>query len=447
MTRAAMSLRRHAAPTREARPLARALLWLTFLAPFFYATYGAANYLASLRGDVGAFVFGWERHIPFIAWTIIPYWSINLFYGLSLLICLTRAEVDALGRRLLTAQMIAVTCFILFPLRFTFARPTADGLAGFLFDALASFDQPFNQAPSLHIALLVILWKHYLNHVPQWARPLLNAWFALVGISVLTTYQHHVIDVPTGALLGFLCLWLWPDHRAGPSAPITLAHDLRRRRLAWRYGAAAAVCAISAAQLAGSGILLLWPALSLAIVAANYAFVGAAGFDKAADGRMSAAAAVVLMPYLLGAFLNSRLWTWRDPAPVAIADDVWLGRFLVGRDARQFATVVDVAAELPRLTSTESYQAVPMLDLVTPDVNDLRRAAGLIAAARARGPVLICCALGFARSAAAAVTWLVMSGRAATAAEAIARLRDARPRIVVDAATLEAIETAARGHA
>ena len=31
-----------------------------------------------------------------------------------------------------------------------------EGFAGFLFRALGAFDKPFNQAPSLHIALLVI---------------------------------------------------------------------------------------------------------------------------------------------------------------------------------------------------------------------------------------------------------------------------------------------------
>ena len=71
-------------------------------------------------------VFAWERHIPFLAWTIIPYWSINAFYGLSLFVCAERrAELDTHGRRLLTAQIVAVACFILFPLRFTF-RPAGD---------------------------------------------------------------------------------------------------------------------------------------------------------------------------------------------------------------------------------------------------------------------------------------------------------------------------------
>ena len=103
----------------------------------------------------------WETGIPFWAWTILPYWSIDLLYGLSLFACTTRRELDTHAKRLLTAQVVAVACFVLVPLRFTFDRPAADGLWGLMFAALAGFDQPFNQLPSLHIALAAILWALY----------------------------------------------------------------------------------------------------------------------------------------------------------------------------------------------------------------------------------------------------------------------------------------------
>ena len=60
------------------------------------------------------------------------------FYALSLFVCASKAELDTHARRLLTAQIGAVACFILFPLRFTFARPEASGLDGLLFTALTS---------------------------------------------------------------------------------------------------------------------------------------------------------------------------------------------------------------------------------------------------------------------------------------------------------------------
>ena len=143
----------------QARPWRRALAGSAFSARFFFASYGFANWLAAQRAHVGAIVFAWERAIPFLPWTIVPYWSIDLFYGLSLFVCThaTRAR-HATRRRLLTAQVVAVACFIAFPLRFASCGRRPAGSFGLLFAVLGSFDKPFNQAPSLHIALLCILW-------------------------------------------------------------------------------------------------------------------------------------------------------------------------------------------------------------------------------------------------------------------------------------------------
>src|SRR5262245_5037627 len=95
-----------------ARPWKRGLAWLAFLGPFFFASYGLAAWIAGQRSAVGSIVFAWEQAIPFVGWTIVPYWSIDLLYGLSLLFFATRSELDRHALRLLTAQLIAVACFI-----------------------------------------------------------------------------------------------------------------------------------------------------------------------------------------------------------------------------------------------------------------------------------------------------------------------------------------------
>ncbi|MET0428820.1 MAG: phosphatase PAP2/dual specificity phosphatase family protein, partial [Microvirga sp.] len=416
-------------PSRD-RPWRLAVAWLAFLAPFFYLTYGLANWAASLRGDVPSLVYGWEAHIPFWAWTILPYWSINAFYGLSFFVCPNAAELNAHGRRLLTAQVIAVACFLAFPLRFTFPHPDTDGIPGFLFTVLTGFDKPFNQAPSLHIALLVILWDLYARVVPAGSRALLHAWFALIGLSVLTTYQHHFIDVPTGALLGFLCLWAWPLQGQSPLAHARFAADPRRRRLAAIYALAGLVPAALALRFGGAAAWLLYPAVSLGLVAMNYAFLGPAGFQKGRDGALSLAARVLLAPYCLGAWINSRLWTRRDPNPVAIAAGVHLGRIPSGNEGngRSHLRIVDVCAELPS-GSSHGIRTFPMLDLVGPAAATLRAAADAVEEARASGPVLVCCALGYARSAAVVAAWLLRTGRARTARDAAARILAARPAV------------------
>src|SRR5882672_4473267 len=107
-------------PAGGARPWKRALAWLAFLGPFFFASYGFANWLASRRPDVGSVVFDWEHSIPFAAWTIVPYWSIDFLYALSLFVCTSRRELDVHALRLFAAQVICIAFFLAFPLTFTF---------------------------------------------------------------------------------------------------------------------------------------------------------------------------------------------------------------------------------------------------------------------------------------------------------------------------------------
>lgn len=413
------------------RPWGRALLWLIFLGPLFFLSYGYANSVAAARVDVPSIVFDWERAMPFWAWTIVPYWSIDLFYGISLFVCRDRRELDTQALRLLSAQVVAISCFLLFPLHFSFTRPETGGVFGWLFDVLLGFDKPFNQAPSLHIVLLIVLWVRFAQHLGGVWRWMLHLWFALIGVSVLTTYQHHFIDLPTGVLAGWLCVWLWPERAAAPWRHAALTRDPQRWKLALIYLAGASACAYAAIALGGVALWLLWPALSLLLVALNYAVLGADGFQKRDDGRLSTAACWLYAPYLLGAWLNSRWWTRNAPQPVWVIDEVWLGR-VPGRDERDgYARVIDVSAELPLRPWRSGDVVRPMLDLVAPSAEQLRQAAIDIESLRGHGEILVCCALGYSRSAAAVAAWLLHSGRAATVDEAIAILRKARPAIVL----------------
>jgi hypothetical protein len=431
------------------RPWQRATLWLLFLGPFFLATYSFANWLASRRSDVGAIVFEWERYIPFWPWAIVPYWSIDIFYIASLLVCATRRELDTHVRRLIAAQVVAVTCFILFPLRQTSVRPATDGIYSLMFDALASFDQPFNQAPALHIALLIILWVPLARHLHGAWCWLLHAWFVLIAVSVLTTFQHHFIDVPTGLLAGWLCVLLFPDDSAPLLAQAKLSADARRRSLALRYFLCALAIAVLSVALGGWALWLLWVSVSLWIVCAIYLFLNENSFRKRSDGTMMPASQWLLAPYFIGAWLNSRWWTRNAREANLIAPDVWLGR-APGKNAGNgelppgVNTLIDLSAELPCRADSKHYVNLPVLDLTPLDAVRLDAAARAITHALQNGPVLIYCALGFSRSAAAAAAWLIASGRAADAAGAAAQILKARPQAVLRREQLELLDQYAR---
>lgn len=406
-----------------ARPWLRAAAWLAFLAPFFFATYNFANVYASRLSHVPAIAFAWERHVPFLAWTVLVYWSSDLLYGLSLVMCRTREELDRHAWRLIAIQIFSIACFLAFPLRCTYERPLTHGWAAWLFGSLASFDKPFNQAPSLHVSLAVILWARYRRHLSGSLRALAGCWFVLVGLSAWTTYQHQFIDLPAGAWAGLLVLAAIPE-RCYPES--------RRARLAGWYLLASIVLTAAAFTWRGAAWLALWPAFSLSMIACGY-WTGDPAWLSKRGGRV----AFWMWPYTVGAWLNSRWWTRGQDPWQHLADGVWIGRAPGPRGA-PFRTVIDLTAEIP----VRARYHVPVLDLTVPRADQLSEAIAAIDAAER--PVLVCCALGYSRSATVAAAWLAHAGHAASAEEAVSRVRCVRPQVVIGKEELRLVESCTR---
>lgn len=424
--------------TDSGRPWRRAFVWLAILGPFFFLSYGFANWLASQRTDVGAIVFDWEHGMPFLAWSIVPYWSIDLFYVLSLLLPRSRVELDAHAKRLLAAQIISVIFFIAFPLHFTFERPPTSGVFGWMFDVLLGFDKPFNQAPSLHISLLVILWTLYARYARGIWLWLLRTIAVLIGLSVLTTYQHHFIDIPTGILVGGLAVLVFPLDRQ----PALTQRDSRRWLIGARYLAGGVAFAVLALWLRGAWLWLLWPTCSLVIVAGIY-FRGDPLLFRKNSGRMDEAVAVLLAPYLVGVWINSRWWTRQQPSPSEIMPGLWLSRWPTRAEIKRLQpqALVDCCAELPVNAQGRLLLAVPMLDLLTPEVFQIERGVAAISTARQSGSTLVFCALGYSRSAVIVVAWLFDQGHAANIEAAMAMVRRAQPNLVLSSSHITQLES------
>ncbi|WP_175974289.1 phosphatase PAP2/dual specificity phosphatase family protein [Burkholderia sp. BCC1047] len=427
-----------AEPAAGARDASFALRfgWLAAMGAVFFSTYGFANWLAARRAAVPTFAFGWEHAIPFVPWTIVPYWSIDLLYALSFFFWTRRDDLLDHVKRLLTVQLVSVACFIAWPLRFGFERPDAGGVAGALFTLLMGFDKPFNQAPSLHIGLLVVLWAVYAKHLRgTFARVVLHPWFAAIGVSVLTTYQHHAIDVPTGAAVGCLALFLFPLRDAAGRLPgADASPSAAGRALARRYAFGAALAALACVPRApGWALAAGWVALALACVAWAYRCGAPGAFQKDADGRFPVFVGWLLAPTIAGAFVNSRLWTFRQPAPVRIDERVSIGRTPTTREIRRhgFTALVDLTAEMPRWAAADAslaYACVPQLDLVAPTAAQLAQAVAALERLHGDGrDVLVCCALGYGRSVLCAAAWLAVRRGLTDARDALAAVRAVRP--------------------
>ncbi|QBQ63725.1 phosphatase PAP2 family protein [Actinobacillus indolicus] len=410
--------------------------YLLAVGMLFYASYGLSNWFTAQRADVPEIAYEWEQHIPFLAWTIVPYWSLNVMYSLAFFFARSRQELHRYITHLVVAQVIAVSCFLLFPLQFSWTKPETTGISGYLFASLATFDQPYNQAPSLHIILTVIVGMFYWRYLPRtWRIPLL-LWLGLIAVSILTTYQHHFIDLPTGALVGWLVVWALPYEQPSPLQKWRRFDASRFAQMKWYLLGGIAVSVI-AVVLGGSGFWLLWISVALFLVSYALYYGGIRVYQKQPNGKLSTAATVLLLPYLIGVRTNIAFWLRGKPKSSQVQTNLAIGSLTV---AKQFDAVVDLCAEYPCIKPPANYVSVPMLDMATPTVDDLITAVYQVQQFhRQQYNVLVCCALGYGRSAAVILVWLVVYGGCQHLPQALERLRSIRPHVVLPLATEQVV--------
>lgn len=394
-------------------------LWLVVLMPLFFGIYGYTNhYAAQLPAEkVGEYVYAWEAHLPFLAWTILPYWSIDLLYGLSLFLPMSAFSLRQHALRLLLATPIAALFFYFYPLKFSSPKPSSQGLYQWLFDQLGNFDLAFNQTPSLHIILLVIIWQAYLSlftnspskliNIMKW---LWNSWCCLIGISVLTTYQHHFIDIPTGFLIGALICYCFPLN----SEQSFKFSGVKNKKLALSY-LILSVGLISLAFFLSLewAIMVAWLAVSLGLIACAYGGLGSDIFQKNAEGKVSFASYIVFLPYRLLSKLIRKLFYKTHHSPQVVCDEIILGSYAMSRQTNAQA-IFDVCAEYPRQNfKVQGYCSAPLLDLTTPNLTDLKLAVmALNDLIEKYQTVFVHCALGLSRSSTVVLAWLMYARKA-----------------------------------
>lgn len=421
----------------------RAAVTAVGLSLLFVVVYSTTNWLASQRSDVGSWYYQWELAIPFVPLMIIPYMSIDLFFVAAPFLCRDRAELSIYVRRVVFAILVAGTCFAIFPLKLGFERHPATGWLGAIFNPFLQLDMPYNLLPSLHLAFRTILVDLYARKTAGLLNLLVHGWFSLIGFSALLTHQHQVVDVIGGIFLGGYSLYLFHPH--GRRLAVT-----PNPRIAIYYVLLGAAMVGLAAATWREGIMFLWPAVAALIVALAYVGLGL-GIYRKADGRLPFSARFVLGPILLGQHV-SLLYYQRQCRPWdRAAPGVLIGRVLSNRLAAQavadgVTAVLDLTSEFseakPFLKTT--YRNLPILDLTAPSMEQLSEMAAWIAEHAGEGDVYVHCKIGYSRSAAAVGAYLLSSGQARNADEAVERLRAVRPSIVIRPEIRAALDRFAR---
>lgn len=409
------------------------------LSALFMLVYGGINWLTAQRMDVGMLFFEWERAIPFVPWLIVPYMSIDLFFAGGPFLCKSEEELRVFARRVVFVVLVAGAVFLLFPLKFAFVRPATSGAFGFLFNTLTSFDQPFNLLPSQHITLRTILAATYVRHAKGGWKWLAHVWFSLIGISTALVYQHHVLDVVGGFVVAGLAFYLFSE------SPRRLAF-VPNYRIGFYYLAGFAVVAAIILSSGPWAAILLWPAMSLLIVAAGYFKFGPSIYRKR-DGRIPLAARLVLGPVLIGQYLSLLFYKRQCRRYDEVSDKVWIGRRLNEREAAEAvrsgaSAVLDLTAEFSEATAFRrvKYLNIPVLDLTAPTRKQLREMGKFIERESRNGVVYVHCKAGYSRSVAAVAAYLIERGSCKSGAEAFEIMRAARPSIVIRSEIWKAFE-------
>jgi len=407
----------------------RALVSL-ILSIVFLVVYGGTQAITVGRSNVPSFFYAWERRVPFVAATIIPYLSIDLFFITAPLLIETERKLRAYAIRITTAILVGGMFFLSLPLRFAFQRPDVAGVSGYVFKQFQQLDQPFNQFPSLHIALLLIVGDVFIQRTRGWVRGVLLIWFGLIAASPLLVYQHHLIDLIGGLALGLVCLRVVNDNGERITAQ-------PHWRIGGYYLVTAAVLVSLSLWIGKASWPLWWPAFSLLFAAGGYFLLGPRIYAKR-DGRLPLSTRLLFGPMLIG---QAASWWWyarRAWAYDVLTDRLLIGRLLTSEEAAAaceagVGAVVDLTCEFSEPPEYRSlpYLHVPVLDLTAPTPEQIDRAVAFIQEHEVRSIVYLHCKAGYSRTAVIAAAYLLATGRAESADDAIDQLRRARPSMIV----------------
>lgn len=196
------------------------------------------------------------------------------------------------------------------------------------------------------------------------------------------------------------------------------------------------------------GVVFLWPAAGMIIVALAYLGLGP-GIYRKAEGRLPLSTRILLGPILLGHYLSLVYYRRQCRPWDAVTPQVLVGRQLDDALATQacaegVTAVLDLTAESaearPFLALAANYRNIQVLDLTRPTFEQMQEMAAFIAYHAQQGRVYVHCKMGYSRSAAAVGAYLLSSARAVDAADVIDQLRRVRPSIIVRPEARQALE-------
>lgn len=373
------------------------VVWMLYLGIMFFLLYGSANHFSSLTAPHASLFFEWEKNIPFIESFIVPYMASDLMFVVAFLLPYTRLELRVLALRVFSIVVVSVILFLIFPLQFAFEKPEVESFS-FLFTALEA-DKPFNQAPSLHVSFSIVLWYSMQTQMKSlFLKTLLALWFGTIALSTLFVYQHHLIDLPTGALVGFLAVYFISSKRENKILKAFMTP--RSLKMALYYLLASAFFMFLAFWVS---TFFLYLFLSLFFVSVIYAF----GLNELLTKK---AYWVLFAPYFIGNHFSWMYYKRKLPLMSEVKKGVYLGRKPAFQETgllfNKVKNILDLTFEQFYISQGFNKINLGFLDQTIPNPKFLHKAVLLIEEHKEEG-IFVHCALGLSRSVLVISAWLL----------------------------------------
>ncbi len=385
-------------------------VWMIFMGALFFILYGSANQYALLTAPHISLFMGWEMDLPFIPAFIVPYMSSDILFCMAFLLPYTRLELRVLAARVLFIILTSVILFALIPIQYGFEKPEVSEFK-FLFTLLKA-DLPYNQLPSLHISFAIVLWASMRTKISNiFLRSSLAVWLWLVALSTLLVYQHHFIDIPAGAVVGLVSLYLIPS---GKLSYLTNRFTTPRHiKVGLYYLTGAVVLLLLAFWIEYMTIFFVWLFVSLLILSIVYAF-GLNDWLAGHKGQANWLQWIIFGPYFIGSYFSWHYYRRSLPLFSHVKGHVYLGRMPTASEYEQIKSngvsqAFNLATEQQLQKSMIHQQRFPFLDLTIQSPESLLQIAKKIDELDGEN-IFIHCALGLSRSVLAVAAWLLYKG-------------------------------------
>ena len=153
-------------------------------------------------------MFGFEKAIPFMHWTVWVYISDYIYIAAAFILFSDRDNMNKIYYSQMLLLFISMIIFFILPT--TYPRPAAveySGFTGMMLNLLHSSDTPGNACPSIHVAMTFLAGYGFLKE-KKYLFGVFMAWAVLISLSTITVKQHYVLDVIGGLSMSVIFYYI-----------------------------------------------------------------------------------------------------------------------------------------------------------------------------------------------------------------------------------------------